>query len=222
MNKIAAVVFDLDGLMVDTERTSRQAWEIVLKDFGRTLNEETYRRVIGRRSDESAIILNESLNLQTDAQQLLGRKKKIFDTLIVSQGVPVMPGLTELVKALSDRKIPWAVATSSPRSYAENILLQIGLLKKCRALAAGDEVSRGKPDPAIYLLAAGRLNVQPQKCMALEDSLPGCRAAEAAGMMTVAVPNCYINNDELTFVNYIFNSLKDVADNLERLGTSRR
>lgn len=221
MNKIAAVIFDLDGLMVDTERTSRQAWEIVLKDFGRTLNEGTYRRIIGRRSDESATILKESLNLQTDAQQLLDLKKKLFDTLVASHGVPVMPGLMELVKALSDRKIPWGVATSSPRAYAENILLQIGLLKKCAALATGDEVSRGKPDPAIYLLAAGRLNVQPQECMALEDSLPGCRAAEAAGMMTVAVPNSYINKDALTFVDYTFDSLKDVADNLDRLAANR-
>ena len=65
MNKIAVVIFDLDGLMVDTELTSQHAWETVLKDFGRTLNEKTYRRVIGRRSDESARILSESLDLQT-------------------------------------------------------------------------------------------------------------------------------------------------------------
>ena len=221
MNKIAAVIFDLDGLMVDTELTSRHAWEIVLKDFGRTLDEKTYSPIIGRRSDESAKILNDSLGLQTDAQQLLRRKKKRFDSLIATNGVPVMPGLMALEKALSDRKIPWAVATSSPKNYAENMLLQIGLSTKCAAMAAGDEVPRGKPDPAIYLLAARRLNVQPNKCLALEDSLPGCRAAEAAGMMTVAVPNSYIDKDELVFVDFIFDSLQDVADNLDHLIAKR-
>ena len=88
-------------------------------------------------------------------------------------------------------------------------------------MAAGDEVPRGKPDPAIYLLAARRLNVQPNKCLALEDSLPGCRAAEAAGMMTVAVPNSYIDKDELVFVDFIFDSLQDVADNLDHLIAKR-
>ena len=217
MKNIVAVIFDLDGLMVDTEPISYQAWQIVLKDFSCTLNEETYHYIIGRRSDESAQILNESLGLQTDAQHLLSRKKKAFESLISSHGIPVMPGLMKLVDALAEREIPWAVSTSSPKGYAENILSQIGLLKKCSALATGDEVPRGKPDPAIYLLAAKRLSVQPRQCLALEDSLPGCRAAKAAGMTTVAIPNSYIKKDALTFVNHTFDSLNDVADNLDLL-----
>lgn len=162
MAGIGAFIFDLDGVMVDTEPISRRAWHIVLNNFDLDLDEETYRAIIGRGSDESAQMIKLSLGLSVDASELLRRKKKVFNRLL-SHDIPVMPGLERPVEKLSLAGMAWAVATSSPRRYARDILTRIGLLEKCDVLAGGDEVLRGKPEPDIYLLAAKRLGVLPQK-----------------------------------------------------------
>jgi HAD superfamily hydrolase (TIGR01509 family) len=98
-----------------------------------------------------------------------------------------MPGLGALLDELERRGLPWGVATSSPRPIADVILRGLALDGHCRALAAGDEVRRGKPAPDIYLLAAARLGVDPVGCLALEDSAVGCEAAAAAGTRVIAV-----------------------------------
>ncbi|MBA7684851.1 Phosphorylated carbohydrates phosphatase [subsurface metagenome] len=216
MAGIGAFIFDLDGVMVDTEPISHQAWHIILKDFDLDLDEETYHGIIGRRSDESAQIIKSSLGLSLDASELVRRKKKALKRLL-SRDIAVMPGLGKLVERLSDAGIAWAVATSSPRRYARDILTRIGLLEKCAVLAGGDEVLRGKPEPDIYLLAAERLGVLPQGCLALEDSLPGCQAAIAAGMVTLAVTNGQTKRSEFGFVDHVYTTLSEVADNLESL-----
>lgn len=216
MAGIGAFIFDLDGVMVDTEPISHQAWHIILKDFDLDLDEETYRAIIGRRSDESAQMIKLSLGLSVDASELLRRKRKVFNRLL-SHDIPVMPGLERLVEKLSLAGIACAVATSSPRHYAREILARIGLLQECSALACGDEVFRSKPEPDIYLLTAERLGLPPQKCLALEDSIPGCQAAMTAGMVTLAVPNRLYKRKEFGFVDYVFTTLSEVADNLESL-----
>jgi HAD superfamily hydrolase (TIGR01509 family) len=128
-----------------------------------------------------------------------------------------MPGLRRLVEELKQRKLPWGVATSSPKNYAKLILKNLGLIADCQAIASGDEVQHGKPAPDVYLLAAERLAISPESCMALEDSVPGVKAAVAAGMLTVAVPNSHTEEDEFSLANYVLPSLNAVADGLDRL-----
>ena len=106
MGEIQAIVFDLDGVMVDTESASRQAWDIVLRDFNSSLDEETCLRILGRRSDESAEIIKETLSLPIDASVLLTLKTKTLNT-ILAQGIQVMPGLMALVEKLSHSGLAW-------------------------------------------------------------------------------------------------------------------
>jgi HAD superfamily hydrolase (TIGR01509 family) len=219
MSKIEAVIFDLDGVMVDTETISNQAWKIVLRDLHAELDEKTGLSIIGHSSDESAQIIKSSIYLSIDASELLFRKRKVFRQLL-SKGIPVMPGLQELVEHLSETGLPWAVATSSPREYAESILRQIGLRNQCSVLVSGDEVVRSKPMPDIYLLAAERLHISPRNCLALEDSVPGCHAAIGAGMVTIAIPNGQTKQDNFDFVDHICHSLSEVAFYLENLSNS--
>jgi HAD superfamily hydrolase (TIGR01509 family) len=214
--KQIAVVFDMDGLMVDTEPLSRQAWAHVLQAYGYELEDELYRRMIGRRTEESVQFVLSAIDISVTATELVRRKREVFDG-IRAKGVPVMPGLMELQSAIARRGLPWAVATSSPRYHAELILAQLGLATACRAIAAGDEVERGKPAPDIYLLAAERLELPSSQCLALEDSEPGCRAAVAAGMVTVAVPGVETMRDDFSFVYRVYDSLHQVADNLDTL-----
>ncbi|VAW34958.1 hydrolase, haloacid dehalogenase-like family [hydrothermal vent metagenome] len=134
---------------------------------------------------------------------------------IRANGVPTMSGLYTLHAEIGRRQIPWAVATSSPRAHAVEILQQLGLLQQCRAIAGGDEVVDGKPAPDLYLLAAERLGIAPQSCLALEDSGPGSQAAVAAGMTAIAIPNAQTKTADFSHVHYQYDSLREVLANLD-------
>lgn len=213
---VRGVIFDMDGLMVDTEPLAARAWHEVLAAYGRTLDDALYHRMVGHRTLESARMVLAAVDLPLTADELAARKTARFAE-IRARGVPPMPGLFDVVAALARRGLPWGVATSSPRQHAVEILAQLNLTAACRAIAAGDEVRHGKPAPDVYALAAARLGVPPAACLALEDSAPGCRAAQAAGMRVVAVPNGATETADFSFVPAVYPSLHDVAAQLDLL-----
>jgi HAD superfamily hydrolase (TIGR01509 family) len=205
----------MDGLMVNSEPLSRQAWDDVLRDYGFILDDATCQRIVGLRTRDSARIVGEAYALPLTAGDLAAAKIARWET-IWRRGLPPMPGLMHLHERLAARRIPWAVATSSPRHYAEAVLLQLGLAGSCSAIAGGDEVRLGKPAPDIYLLTAERLGIPAGRCLALEDSGPGVRAAQAAGMRVVAVPNG-LPPERFDFADYVLGSLHEVAEQLDTL-----
>jgi HAD superfamily hydrolase (TIGR01509 family) len=214
--QVEAVIFDLDGLMVDSEPLARLAWEQVVQEYGRELDDHLYLQIIGRRLEDSSRLIQEGLNLPVSATDLARQKDAAWQA-IWSRGLPPMPGLMALHKEIRRRHLPWAVATSSHRHYARRVLQQLGLLEQCSAIAAGDEVAHGKPAPDLYLLAAARLGVSARMCLALEDSAPGCQAAVTAGMTVAAVPGAHTTPAELGLAHYIFATLANVAANLDAL-----
>lgn len=214
--KRRAIVFDMDGLMVDTEPLSHQAWNELLRPYGCHLSDDLIARMIGSRADVSARFVQETFNLPLDPSQIIERRAAIYAG-IHARGVPPMPGLDVLQQQIAQRGIPWGVATSSPRGHAEEILAQLGLTPTRGAIAAGDEVAHGKPAPDIYLLAAERLGVPPHACIALEDSRPGSLAARAAGMLTVVVPNALTKTADFRHAHFILESLHAVARRLPEL-----
>jgi HAD superfamily hydrolase (TIGR01509 family) len=213
---LRAIVFDMDGLMVDTEPLSRRAWEHVLRPFGVRLADAVYGRMIGHRTGEAVKLLLDAYDLPLTAEEIMNRKAAVLEEILADE-LPVMPGLMALQAEISRRSLPWAVATSSSRRHAENLLLRLGLLNDCHALVGGDEVVHGKPAPDIYLLAAQRLGVPAHQCLALEDSSPGCQAATQAGMVTIAVPNGQTKTAEFACAHHIYPSLLQVAENLDIL-----
>ncbi len=216
MPKRTAIVFDMDGLMVDSEPLSRRAWDEYLRPYNQHLTDDLQSRIIGLRGDQSSALIREEFNLPEPTVVILAERRRIYQRLR-AEGVPVMPGLMELHAVIAERNIPWAVATSSPREHAEEILTQLGLDNDVSAIAAGDEVTHSKPAPDIYQLAARRLGVPPGKCLALEDSSPGSRAAVAAGMLTVAIPNSETKSADFSHAHYVYTSLFDVIAQLDRL-----
>lgn len=213
---IQAIVFDMDGLMVDTEPISRSAWERLLNLYGQTLDDATYARIIGLRIDSSARLIRDAYGLPLDIETIIQRKNSFYSEAL-DGGIPVMPGLFELHAAIRERGLPWGVATSSARTHAKHILSSLGLLDACGALAGGNEVTHGKPAPDLYLLAAERLGVAPERCLALEDSEPGCRAAVAAGMRAIAVPNGVTAGADFGVAYGRFVSLNEVVGALDGL-----
>lgn len=176
----------MDGLMVDTEPLARQAWARTVAPHGHDISDDLYGRMLGRRTVESAQLVLDALPLALTHEELAARKTAEY-LAILEPGVPVMPGLWELLARIEALGLPWGVATSTPRAVAEIVLGKLGVVGRYSALACGDEVAHGKPAPDIFLLAAARLGVAPQACLALEDSAAGCAAAVAAGMRVAAV-----------------------------------
>jgi len=214
--KRTTVLFDMDGLMVDTEPLSRAAWDKVLAPHGAIINDDLYERMLGRRMLESADMVLADYALPVTAAELIARKIATFKQ-ILADNVSAMPGLWLLLEELARRDIPWGVATSSPREIAELILRELALEKRCRALVAGDQVQHGKPAPDIYLAAAREMGLDQAACLALEDSAPGCLAAAAAGMRVVAVTTELPpgHNHDRAYRRY--NTLAEVAVDLDDL-----
>lgn len=214
MSQFKAIVFDMDGLMVDSEPLSQQAWDEYLRPYGHQLTEEIVHNIIGLRADVSTPVIKELFNLPEPVPTIISKRAAIYSQ-IRANGVPTMPGLHALHAEIARRNIPWAVATSSPRPHAIEILQHLGLQERCQAIAAGDEVTHGKPNPDIYLLAAERLGIAPQECLALEDSGPGSQAAVNAGMTVIAIPNAQTKTADFSHVHYLYRSLEEVLTNLD-------
>lgn len=204
---IRALVLDLDGTMVDSEPLSRHAWGIFLQQHGLVLDEAVYARMVGRRADESARLLQSHFGLALSVGEIIAGKNAVWSH-IWQQGLPPMPGLDALIAGISARELPWAVATSSPGHYARQVLSRLRL--RPWAIVGGDEVAHGKPAPDVYLTAITRLGVAAADCLAVEDSGPGCVAALNAGMTVAAIPNPLTPVASLPPVHYVCESLAGI------------
>jgi HAD superfamily hydrolase (TIGR01509 family) len=185
---VHAVVFDMDGLLVDSEAMFRDATMHVAAELGHVLPLEVFLRMIGLPSEESRKIALDHFgaNFPFDAfnAAVWARAKARHE-----EGVPLKPGVTELLDHLDRAGIPRAIATSSSHGTVELQLGRRGLKSRFDTIVAAGDYARGKPSPDPYLTASERLAVEPELCLALEDSHNGVRAASAAGMMTVMVPD---------------------------------
>jgi HAD superfamily hydrolase (TIGR01509 family) len=183
-----AVVFDMDGLLLDTERLYTRAIYATCEDLGYAMTTELNLRLIGGPWEANLAELLSAFGEAFPAD----RYRAQCDAHYLAQcaaGIPLRPGALELVTFLEQRSIPMAVATSTPHVTATHHLEEAGLLGKLQAVVTRDLVSHGKPHPESYLKAAELLRTPPTACLALEDSHTGARAAIAAGMTTVLVPD---------------------------------
>ena len=184
----AAVIFDMDGLLLDSEAVMRRCFDEVAAAQGWRAPPGVFESLIGLNRAMSLDVLARHLPPGIGATQFDDAMHAAYDAA-VRRGVPRKPGALALVEHLAACCIPRAVATSSALHRARHKLDGAGLLALLDAIASGDEVARGKPAPDVFLLAAERLQVRPVDCVVFEDSPTGVRAALAAGMRVVQVPD---------------------------------
>jgi HAD superfamily hydrolase (TIGR01509 family) len=185
---IRALIFDMDGLLVDSEPLAARALEEFLRLHDRELRPELLGRTIGRRLPEAIALLAETYELATPVEELT----RTYDQLRLAAlrgNLRPMPGAAALLTFARQAGLRLALATSSLRTHADLSLAETKLAGLFDAEATGDEVERGKPAPDIFLLAAARLGVEPADCVVLEDAPAGIAAAAAAGMRRLWVPN---------------------------------
>ena len=185
---IRAVVFDLDGLMFDTEALFFRVSTEMLAARGKAFTPEIMRAMIGRRAVDAGHVLKTMTGLDEPVEVLLADVKQRFYNQMETAVHPT-PGLFVLLDHLRRQAVPVAVATSSGRAYAERLLAQHRLRDHFAFVLAAEDVRRGKPDPEIYTLAIERFAVPPGSVMVLEDSPAGISSAKSAGAVAVGVPH---------------------------------
>ena len=203
-----AVVFDLDGLMFNTEALYQQVGGEMLKRRGHTLEAALLDEMMGRPSPVALQIMIDWHQLEDTVDMLLAETDEIFAEILEAE-LETMPGLLELLDALEAAGIPKAIATSSRRSFATNVLGRFSLEHRFEFILTGDDVENGKPHPEMYLKAAERLGVVPGDIAVLEDSQNGCRAAVAAGTLAIAVPGGHSSAHDFAGAALVANTLAD-------------
>ncbi len=203
-----AVVFDLDGLMFNTEQIYSHVLKELLRRREKEFTHDLVDQMMGRPAAAAFGVLSSYHNLDESLEELMAESDAIFLGLLDAQLAP-MPGLVELLTALEQASIPKAIATSSRRSFTQRILGKFHFEPRFEFLLTGDDVTDGKPHPEIYLKAAERLAVPPAEMLVLEDSQNGCRAAIAAGAFAVAVPGEHSRSHDFTGAAFIAEGLAD-------------
>ncbi len=222
MSEIEAVVFDLDGLLIDTEQVWDEVREALVRERGGRWHDRAQADMMGMSSTEWSRYLNEELGLPESPEEL--------NRLVVERmqeryrdGLPVIDGAVEAVRRLADRW-PLGLASSSNRPLIDLALEEMGIADQFRVTVSSEEVERGKPAPDVYLEAALRLDVPPERAAAVEDSANGIRSAEAAGMRVIAIPNRRFppSDDALALVDVTLESLAELTpDALESVSCRR-
>ena len=213
---IQAVIFDMDGLMIDSEPLHKEAWQVTLRHLGYELDEALFAQLVGLRTREDAVLLREHFRLPVKAEVLARQRNDLFLASLPGRVKP-MPGLRELIAQVRGCGLFSAVATSGERRYVDAVVRELNLDGLFDAIAVAEDVERGKPAPDVYLLAARRLGLPPAQCLALEDAPNGVLAAKAAGMRCVAVPNEMTRSLDLSAADARLPSLLAVCRNLEAL-----
>jgi HAD superfamily hydrolase (TIGR01509 family) len=184
-------IFDLDGVLVDSGVWHRAAWAALLEELGAEPTRPDYWRLtIGRPSEEAIPLLLGRAVPDGEAYRLARRKRDLYVGLS-RQGLRAVPGAPTFVAELARRGVPRAVGTSASGWDVDNILAGLGLLRHFAVVVTADDVTFGKPDPEVYVLAARRLHADPAGCVVFEDSVVGIHAALAAGMRVIGVATAY-------------------------------
>ncbi len=186
---IEAVVFDFDGVIIDTEIPSYETWQEVFSAHGAHLDRALWQRQIGGGTGTFDALqhLEDLTGVRLNREAVRRSRKDRHEALVRSS--PLLPGVLEYIQDARRLGLKLGVASSSSRSWVEGHLVERDLLSLFHGVAAREDVARIKPDPALYLVALQRLGVSPDRAVAIEDSLNGLVAAKRAGMFCVAVPN---------------------------------
>lgn len=215
--KLQAVVFDMDGLMFDTERIVQYSWDVAGERLGYEKLGQNIYHTLGMNRAGRQVYFQKKYGMDFPFDTFRAYNREVFFARVQKEGLPVKPGLYTLLDFLKNLHIPMAVATSSGGDYARDNLEQAGITRCFSAVVTGDMVSHAKPDPEIYLEACRKLQTAPSAAMAFEDSPNGIRSAKAAGMTAVMVPDLIAPDEEIrALADHCLSSLEHAPELIRR------
>lgn len=214
--EIKGILFDMDGVVLDTEKLYTRFWQEAAQSLGYPMTKE---QALGMRSlNRGAGIakMQSYFGENVDYTEIRNKRMELMDAFVEKEGVTIKPGIHELLAYLDEKGIKRAIATSSPLERTKLYLSSVGLVDRFDELVSGYMVEKGKPEPDIYLYAAAKLGLKPQECMVLEDSPTGIIAAHRAGCIPVMVPDQDEPDEETKKLLYaVADSLQEVIKLLQ-------
>ena len=209
--KIRSVIFDFDGLMVDSERVSERAWDRVAKEYGIVIDNRYYSRVRGMNNEGARSIFREMFGDKLSYDEVKAKKHEYFAEDLEKNGLDKKKGLDELLDYIDENKISKAIASGSTVTYVRDCSARAGIMSDFDIIIGGDMVKKCKPDPEVFEMAANQLGSEPEACLVLEDSMNGAKAALNGGFQIIIVPDSVEPPAELIQqVNGVFDNLIDV------------
>lgn len=197
MSKIKALVFDMDGLLIDSERIVKQSWQMTGEVLGyQNLGEYIYP-MLGANAKKREIYFKETFGEDFPMERFTELTRKYFYEIVDRDGLPLKAGVRELMEEAKARGLKIALATSSRQAYARDVLTRVDVWKYLDGGVFGDQVKHAKPDPEIYLLACEKVGVTPEEAIAFEDAPAGIRSAHSAGMRVIMVPDLVQPDEEI-------------------------
>ncbi|UCH43517.1 MAG: HAD family phosphatase [Dehalococcoidales bacterium] len=215
-NNNRAVIWDMDGVIVDTASYHRKAWQEVFSKQGILFTEDDFRHSFGQRNDT---IIKEVMGAEVspDILNTISSEKEVIFRESIRQNLRPLPGAVELMAATGKDGFLMALASSAPMENIRLLIEGLGIEKYFRSIISAGDVSRGKPDPQVFLLAARGLEIDPRSCIVIEDAVAGVSAAKRAGMHCVAVTNTH-PRASLIEADLIVSSLTEITvKDLKRL-----
>lgn len=208
MKNVKGVIFDMDGVLIDTERISFNSYKEVFKEYDYEMSEEFYLKLIGHNVKSIKEIMLDNYGENFPFDEIYEKKVKLSVDTIERDGVIVKKGVHELVDYLKDNNYKIAVATSTRKQRAHYLLKEIGIFDKIDYVICGDQVTNSKPDPEIFLKASSGINIESENCIVIEDSEAGITAAHNAKIRSINVPDMIMPNDNIKKLSY------KICDNL--------
>lgn len=209
---ITAVVFDMDGVLFDTERLCKDCWIALSKEYEIPNMEEVYALCIGVNVQATRQIVYENYGKDFPFEEYDRRASEMYNRYIAEHGVPVKDGVRETLEALAKAGVKIAVASSTRREKVLRLLASAGIDRYFTAVVGGDTVTHSKPHPEIFLKACEALGVTPEESIAVEDSHNGIRSAHAAGMAPVMVPDLLPVTEEMRELSaYVAEDMNDAC-----------
>jgi len=204
-----AVIFDVDGVLVDSYRAHFLSWQRLAGELGRVLDEEEFAVSFGRTSREIIAAWDQRFSAE-EVRRFDDRKEAIYRE-IVRADFPAMNGVESLLESLHAAGFRLAVGSSGPPANVQLVLEQLERESLFAARVTGDDVTHGKPDPQVFLMAAERLDVPPPRCVVVEDAAPGVAAAHAAGMKCIGLASTGRTRHELARAELVVDRLDEIA-----------
>ena len=210
-NESAAVIFDMDGVLIDSYHAHLQSWQEAARVEGLEIIEEQFAATFGKTSRESIrLVWGDRHFTDVQIRQFDHRKEAAFRRIIAAQ-FPVMPGAIELLDSLNEARFLLAIGSSAPPENVDQVLDKLDIRRLLSAVVTGADVTRGKPDPQVFLTAAQRLGVSPERCVVVEDAALGIEAAHAAGMKAIGLASTGRTREGLAAAEMVVDRLAEIT-----------
>ena len=197
MRRPDAVIFDMDGVIFDSERLCLECWEQLAQEHGFVGMQKAFLKCTGTTVEETRRIMLEHFGEAFDYDGFARQASVLFHKIEEEQGLPMKPGVVELLEMLQKENIPVGLASSTRLQTVERQLKAAGIYDFFQVVIGGDQLKKSKPEPDIYLMACKEMKVSPENAYAIEDSFNGIRSACAAGMKAIMVPDLVAPDEEM-------------------------